>query len=113
MRLLYSKHSIVAPRVHMLGNLLYSAFFMAWLVYRVLLGFTFVFLRGFFSKSVALAVSLRFILYKGSVTVRTCFLVSVRQVFFRSHRVGVCCCSFIARIVWLNRAQLTTVCRQV
>ena len=62
--------------LHVLGNLLYSAFFVAWLVYRVLLGFSFVFLRGFFSKS-----------------------------GFRSHRVGVCCCSFIARLALLIRAQ--------
>ena len=27
--------------LHVLGNLLYSAFFVAWLVYRVLLGFSF------------------------------------------------------------------------
>ena len=27
--------------LHMLGNLLYSVFFVAWLVYRVLLGFSF------------------------------------------------------------------------
>ena len=27
--------------LHVVGNLLYSAFFMAWLVYRVLLGFSF------------------------------------------------------------------------
>ena len=68
--------------LHMLGNLLYSAFFVAWLVYCVLLGFSFVFLQGFFSKSVALAVSLRFILYKGDLTVSTRFLVSVRTCFF-------------------------------
>ena len=46
--------------LHVLVNLLYSAFCVAWLVYRVLLGFSFVFRRGFFSKSVFLAVSLRF-----------------------------------------------------
>ena len=70
--------------LHVLGNLLYSAFFVAWLVYRVLLGFSSVFLRGFFSKSVALAVSLRFILYKGGLSVSTRYLVSVRTRFFFS-----------------------------
>ena len=99
--------------LHVLGNLLYSAFFAAWLVYRVLLGFSFIFLQGFFSKSVALAVSLRFIVYKGGLTVSARFLVSVWTRFCRSHRVGVCCCSFIARLAWLNLAQLTTVCRRV
>ena len=67
--------------LHVLGNLLYSAFFVAWLIYRVLLGFSFVFLRGIFSKSIALAVSLRFILYKGGLTVSARFLVSVRTRF--------------------------------
>ena len=67
--------------LHVLGNLLYSAFFVAWLVYRFLLGFSFVFLRGFFSKSVALAVSLQFILFKDCLTVSTRFLVSVQARF--------------------------------
>ena len=98
--------------LHVLGNLLYSAFFVAWLVYRVLLGFSFVFHRGFFSKSVALAVSLRFILYKGGLTVSARFLVSVRTRFV-ARIVLACCCSFIARLAWLIRAQLTTVCRRV
>ena len=32
--------------LHVLGNFLYSAFFVAWLVYRVLLGFSWNFLSG-------------------------------------------------------------------
>ena len=59
--------------LHVLVNLLYSAFFVAWLVYHVLLGFSFVFLGRFFSKSVFLAVSLRFIVYKCSLAISTRF----------------------------------------
>ena len=96
---------------HVLVNSLFSAFCVAWLVDRVLLGFSFVFRRGFFSKSVFLAVSLRFILYKCSLAISTCFFGELLDMFLRSHRIGVCC-SVIDQLAWLIRAQHTTVCRR-
>ena len=98
--------------LHMLVNLLYSAFCVAWLVYHVLLGFSFVFRRGFFSKSVFLAVSLRFILYKCSLAISTRFFGEFLDAFLCSHRIGMCC-SVIDQLTWFIRTQHTTVCRWV